>query len=105
MANTVKISTIGPRPLAENPGPGQAAVDRMLAFWRGKLDQVLPDRPDLIVLPEASDRYPAHSMAERLAYYRARGNQVRDLFVDGRYHDRPAGPGQFDTCGILVRDW
>jgi predicted amidohydrolase len=82
LANYVKISTIGPRPLAENPGPGQAAVDRMLAFWKGKLAQVLPDRPDLIVLPEASDRYPVHSMAERLAYYRARGNQVRDLFGD-----------------------
>ena len=82
MANYVKISTIGPRPLAENPGQGQAAVDRMIAFWEGKLAQVLPDRPDLIVLPEACDRYPAHSMAERLGYYRARGNQVREFFGD-----------------------
>ena len=81
MANYVKISTIGPRPLSESPGTGQAAVDRMFTFWRGKLDQVLPDRPDLIVLPEACDRYPAHSMEERLAYYRARRNQMRDFFA------------------------
>jgi len=82
MANYVKISTIGPRPLAENQGTGQAAVDRMIAFWQGKLDQVLPDRPDLIVVPEACDRYPVHSMAERLAYYRVRGKQVRDFFAE-----------------------
>jgi predicted amidohydrolase len=82
MANYVKISTIGPRPLAEHPRTGQAAVDRMIAFWEGKLDQVLPERPDLIVLPEACDRYPAHSMAERLAYYRTRGTQVRDFFAN-----------------------
>ena len=80
MANYVRISTIGPRPVTERPGSDQAAVDHMIAFWQGKLDQVLPDRPDLIVLPEACDRYPAHTMAERLAYYRARGNQVRDFF-------------------------
>jgi predicted amidohydrolase len=81
MANYVRISTIGPRPLSESPGTGQAAVDRMFTFWKSKLDQVLPDRPDLIVLPEACDRYSAHSMDERLAYYRARGNQMRDFFA------------------------
>ena len=81
MANYVKISTIGPRPLTENPGTGQAAVDRMIEFWKKELDQVLPDRPDLIVVPEVCDRYPAHSIEERLAYYRVRGNQVRDTFA------------------------
>ena len=82
MANHVKISTIGPRPPAGNPGPGQAAVQQIIALWEERLAQVLPDRPDLIVVPEASDRYPAHSTDERLAYYRVRGNQVRDFFAD-----------------------
>ena len=82
MANRVKISTIGPRPPAGNPGPGQAAVRQMIAWWQERLTQVLPDRPDLIVVPEACDRYPAHSTDERLAYYRVRGNQVRDFFAD-----------------------
>lgn len=78
MANYVKISTVGPVPPGGGPGTDQAAVDNMIEFWKGKLSQVLPDRPDLIVMPEASDRYPRHSMKERLAYYRVRGNQVRD---------------------------
>ena len=80
MANYVKISTIGARPAAGNPGTGQQAVERMIAYWQGRFDPVLPDRPDLIVVPECCDRYPSHSMEERLAYYRTRGDQVRDFF-------------------------
>ena len=81
MSRNVKISTLGPNMPNENPGTGQQAVDRMIEFWQGRLDQVLPDRPDIIVVPEACDRYRAHSPAERLAYYAVRGNQVRDLFA------------------------
>lgn len=79
MANRVRISTIGARPLRIDPGTGQAAVDRMIAHWREQFDQVLCDQPDLIVLPEACDRYPAHSMVDRQAYYDTRGNQVLDF--------------------------
>ena len=82
MANYVKISTIGAGFLTENLGTGQAAVDRMIRFWKEELDQVLPDRPDLIVVPEACDCYPSHSQAEQRDYYRTRGNQVRDFFAD-----------------------
>lgn len=81
MARYVKISTVAPQPLADDPGTGQAAVDRMIGFWKGRLDQVLPDRPDLILVPEACDRYPAHDLARRRAYYRTRGDQVRDFFA------------------------
>jgi len=81
MANYVKISTLGPEPPRVNPGTGQEAVDWMIDFWRKELKQVLPDRPDLIVVPEACDRFLAHSKEERLAYYRTRGNQVRDFFA------------------------
>jgi predicted amidohydrolase len=81
MARRLRISVVAPRPLAEDPGAGQAAVDRMITFWQGRLEQVLPDRPDLIVVPEACDRYPAHDRPTRQAYYRARGDQVRDLFA------------------------
>ena len=84
MANFVKISTFGPPALRFGPGGklhGQEAVDHMIAHWRGLLGRVLPDRPDLIVVPEACDRYPEHSLEERLAYYRVRKNQVRDFFA------------------------
>jgi len=82
MANYVKISTVAPAAPSEYPTPDQAAVDRMIAFWQRELAQVLPDRPDLIVVPEACDRYPAHSTEDRLRYYRVRANQVRDWFCD-----------------------
>lgn len=82
MAHYVTISSVAPRPLGEHPGTGQEAVARMIAFWRDKLGQVLPDRPDLIVVPEACDRYPAHTLDERLAYYRTRGDQVRDALAE-----------------------
>ena len=82
MANNVRISIVAPRPPTGNPGTGQSAVDRMITFWREKLAQVLPDAPDLIVVPEACDRFPEQSLAERLRYYRARGNRVRDMMGD-----------------------
>lgn len=82
MANYVKISTIGARPPAGNPGTGQAAVDRMIAHWKSRLAQVLPDRPDLIVVPECCDRYPEHSREEQWDYYRTRGDQLRDFFAE-----------------------
>jgi predicted amidohydrolase len=82
MATYVRISAIGPRPPSNYPAPDQDAVREMIAFWRGQLDQVLPDRPDLIVLPEACDRYPSHSIEERRRYYRVRGDQVRDALAE-----------------------
>ena len=81
MANYVKISTIGAKAASGNPGTGQKAVQRMIEHWQGRLDQILPDRPDLIVLPECCDRYPAHTMEERQAYYQTRGDQIREFFA------------------------
>ncbi|HPY90270.1 MAG TPA: hypothetical protein PLT23_06035, partial [Lentisphaeria bacterium] len=37
--------------------PYQKGVDKMIAFWGGQVARVLPDHPDLIVTPEASDRF------------------------------------------------
>jgi predicted amidohydrolase len=82
MANRVTISSLGPRPLQGHPIPsGQEAVDRMIEFWKQNLEKVLPEKPDLIVVPEACDRYPQMSMEERYDYYRTRGEQVRDFFA------------------------
>lgn len=85
MARRVTISTIGADAPLFAPGKklhGQKAIDRMLKHWQGELDQVLPDKPDLIVVPEACDRFPQHSMQERLQYYKDRGGQVRDFFIN-----------------------
>ena len=78
----VKIATIGPSPISvnENTEP-QKVVERMIAHWRGRFAQVLPDKPDLIVVPEACDRPSGFSLKKRLEYYRVRKNQIRDFFA------------------------
>jgi predicted amidohydrolase len=78
----VRIATLGPRPLSvdANAEP-QKVVGRMIAHWRQEFSQVLPDRPDLIVVPEACDRPGGFSLEKRLEYYRVRKDQVRDFFA------------------------
>jgi predicted amidohydrolase len=79
MSNTIQISTIGAAPLVERHGTGQPAVARMVDHLKAELAQVLPDRPDVIVVPECCDRYAQHGEVERRDYYLARGEQVRDF--------------------------
>lgn len=81
MANYVRISTIGASAAAGNPGTGSEAVARMIDHWRVLFAQVLPDRPDLILVPECCDRYPAQPMQQRQEYYRYRAHQVGDYFA------------------------
>jgi len=78
----VKIATIGSRPLSVDAGTEpQKVVDKMIAHWRNRFAQVLPDRPDLIVVPEACDRPSGFSLEKRLEYYKVRKNQIRDFFA------------------------
>jgi predicted amidohydrolase len=82
MANRITISAVGPNPPTGFRGiAGQAAVDAMQQHWTREIAQVLPDKPDLVVVPEACDRFPEHTREERLAYYRFRGNSMRDFFA------------------------
>ena len=78
----VTIATIGsgPASVANNSEP-QKAVERMIAHWKRQFAQVLPDRPDLIVVPEACDR-PGGFGAEKLReYYQVRKDQVQQFFA------------------------
>ena len=71
----------GSRTLRADVSKGyQAAVDTMREFWEQQLEQLLPDKPDLIVVPEASDRYHYMVDEERVAYYHARGTQMLDFW-------------------------
>jgi hypothetical protein len=84
MAKYITISCLGPRPLViEADTPAQEAVERMIQHWQSQLDQVLPDRPDLIVLHEACDRPDQRKFPQdqKLAYYRVRKNQIRDFLA------------------------
>ncbi|MCP4259654.1 MAG: carbon-nitrogen hydrolase family protein [Planctomycetes bacterium] len=78
----VKIATIGPRPINVdiNTEP-QQVVNKMIAHWKSRFAQVLPDRPDLIVVPEACDRPAGFSLEKRLAYYKVRKNQIKNFFA------------------------
>lgn len=88
MANYVKISTIGARLFPVRAElPAQETVVVMLAHWEAELAQVLPDRPDLIVLPETCDT-PSDEAAPQgfptrdlNAYFDARGDRLLDYFA------------------------
>jgi predicted amidohydrolase len=82
MANRITVSALGPLPpLLEKDAGMDSAVQKMMDHWKRELDQVLPDRPDLIVLPETCDRYSDHSPAQCMTYYRHRGEGMRDFFA------------------------
>jgi hypothetical protein len=81
-ANYVKVATIGNRLPVLNKTKGmQIMVDQVKEFWRNELEQVLPDKPDLIVLPEICDSPGGLSKEEQSDYYRIRKNQVLDFFA------------------------
>lgn len=73
------VSALGPAPQQIIP-PRAEAVGMMKDFWEKQLDQVLPEHPDLIVLHECCDRYPAMKMEDRLAYYHDRGCAMLEFF-------------------------
>jgi predicted amidohydrolase len=75
----VKVATFSVMPprISLDTKP-QKVVDFMIDFWKKKIEQVLPDKPDLIVLPEACDRPDGFSSnwSVEKAYYEVRGDQI-----------------------------
>ena len=82
MANYVKISAIGParREVDPNMEAGRCVQD-MMNYWDGLLSDVLIEKPDLIVLPEACDQPCNLTPERRMAYFEARGDRFRDHFM------------------------
>ena len=80
MARNVIISLLGSAPYCL---PYQEDLDHLVTemerHWEKELSQVLCSKPDLIVVPEACDRYPNFTIEERLRYYEAREGRVRDF--------------------------
>lgn len=81
-ANYVRVATIGARvpKLDKTMGP-QKMVDEVILFWKKELEQVIYDKPDLIVLPENSDFPGGLSQAERNEFVKVRQNQILDYFA------------------------
>ncbi len=81
--NLVKIATIGARSPVLDPSLSyQQKVDAMKDFLEWQVGQVLPDKPDLIVLPEACDRPRGLTTDQQYKYYEVRGNQILDFLSD-----------------------
>ena len=80
MARYLTISTIAPKNMSFTKLHPEEAVNKMMDFWEKQLDQVLPDMPDLIVLPEACDRYNDIEDEDRKKYYAARGDKMLKFF-------------------------
>ena len=57
-------------------------VERMIDSWDRLLRHVLPEKPDVVVLPEACDRYHNYPLNRRFEYYDIRGDKVRDFFME-----------------------
>ena len=65
MVKMVRVSSIAVAAPAHHPSDvGQPAVDEMISFWRQQFSQVLPDRPDIIAVPECCDRFGGHAAPE-----------------------------------------
>ena len=77
-----RIATIGPAyPVARESDEPQEIVAAMIGHWKGKFAKVLPDKPDLIVVPEVCDIPAGISAEKRLAYLKVRKDQVLDYFA------------------------
>jgi predicted amidohydrolase len=80
--NHVKIATIGAvSPNLDLNNKPQKLVEQMIDFWEAELANVLPDKPDLIVLPEVCDRPAGMDEETKLNYYKTRNNQILDYFA------------------------
>ena len=71
----VTVATIGNAPSSLKSDNKQEIVDHVIKFWNAELKQVLPDKPDIIVLPEFCDL-----SGEGEEYLKVRNNQVLDFF-------------------------
>ncbi len=86
MSKYIKVSALSMKNTVNHSGNLngnlQSETDRMIDSWRGQLNTVLPNKPDVIVLPEVCDEYRNYPLARKFEYYDVRGDQVRDFFMD-----------------------
>jgi hypothetical protein len=83
MSRYVKVSAISGS-LCKSNDPGESSqqlVDRVKRFWSEKLEKVLPEQPDLIVLPECCDIVFGLTEDQRKSYNNDKGDQIRDFFM------------------------
>jgi len=83
MAKRATISITTPTLLRYNGSTDyKALVEQMKNYWTTHLARILPDKPDLIILPECCDRYEFTPFPNRTEYYEARGETMLEFFSD-----------------------
>jgi len=108
----VTIATLGPSPITVGADTDpQQVVNKVIAHWKGHFSRVLPDKPDLIVVPEACDRPRGISPDKLRDYYRIRKDQVRDYFAQAARDNncyivysakRAAADGTWRNSSIMI---
>ena len=83
MAQKIKVSTIGAAPLEVcTDRKPEEILTQMFEYLQGKFEQVLPDKPDVIVLPELCDT-PENLPTDKLfEYYDCRKDRILDFFSE-----------------------
>lgn len=114
MAQHVKISSVGkqppPFPRGENIA-NETLVQGMIDFWKTEINKVLPDQPDLIVLPEMCDRYCGTPKEVLIPYRKAMGdrmlNALRQIAKDHNCYivyasAREAQDGSWRNAALMI---
>ncbi|MCL2517346.1 MAG: carbon-nitrogen hydrolase family protein [Oscillospiraceae bacterium] len=81
MANNVKISLLGFPSLTGVYDP-EANVQSMINYFNYNLNKVLPNNPDIILMPEASDRFAGFSIEQTSEYYLVRGEKILNFLCE-----------------------
>ena len=89
MAKYIKVSAIGVRLLKLDKAGGYGSMaDKIVGQLKWELDQVLPDKPDLVVLPEICDRPYNLSGTELNGYYSACGGRLLEFLAGAANKNR-----------------
>jgi hypothetical protein len=114
MARRVKVSSVGKHPPLfphEEKVSADMLVEQMTAFWKEQIAQVLPDQPDLIVLPELADRYASTPREHLQPYRKALGNifleEMQQIARDNNCYiaygsAREASDGSWRNAALMI---
>jgi hypothetical protein len=113
MAKRVKVSAIGAVP--PTVPYGVETVDArnqvMIDFWRDEIDLVLPDQPDLIVLPELCDRFSGLTEEQAKRQRTGRGDTMLEFLQNVARANRcyiaypaawPAPDGSWRNAALMI---
>jgi len=62
-------------------------IDAYIAHWDNEIAKVLPDEPDLIVLPECCDTFFGHTADQLFEYLKSKGRMLEHLKEAAKAHN------------------